>query len=170
MKTTSTDIKRFSYDFNTDNPLIVDTNMEGVTVATQELAKLDADGKSVIITDPYLFHISSDLSEYEAELTTVLSSLNCKEIKFCVKTINNADTILFESVKSTLRSTGCTINHFAIDENFHDRFWYCPETKKCIVFGTSLNGLGKRVSMVTTLDNDDIEALHNVLIAKGLDI
>lgn len=49
-------------------------------------------------------------------------------------------------------------------DDFHDRFWI-SNRKKGFYTGTSFNGIGKRISLINLLSEDDvteiIEELHN---------
>lgn len=42
---------------------------------------------------------------------------------------------------------------------FHDRFWLNPENQSGVVFGTSLNGVGKKISLVDRLHKSDVADL-----------
>lgn len=50
------------------------------------MKKLDADGKTVIITDPHLFPKKRD-NDYKNGLLDVLEALKCKEVIYIHKTV-----------------------------------------------------------------------------------
>jgi|GEM_PF-1614504 len=57
-----------------------------------------------------------------------------------------------------------------ITQNFHDRFWLNPTAKKGMVVGTSINGIGNKISLVDTLNSVDasqvIEEVYKIINQK----
>ena len=47
--------------------------------------------------------------------------------------------------------------------DFHDRFWIA-DRKKGFYTGTSINGIGKRISLINLLSEEDVEIIIDELI------
>ncbi|EOU2050680.1 MAG: hypothetical protein E6610_07505 [Clostridium perfringens] len=116
--------------------------------------------KTVVITDNYLFPLKHD-NQYEKDLTSVLESLKAKEIiHYGMK--KTLDKNLFENVKSYLIKFNITLTHKDIDD-FHDRFWITKETHDGLVFGTSLNGIGKKLCYYDKVSKEDAQIVLDYL-------
>ncbi|OOE39103.1 hypothetical protein BZG06_15875, partial [Salinivibrio kushneri] len=50
-----------------------------------------------------------------------------------------------------------------ITNDFHDRFWINPVNQKGLIVGTSINGIGKKISLVDKLQDQDVEVILNEL-------
>lgn len=109
---------------------------------------------TLIITDPYLFPQKSD-STYESMICNILAASRSKKIIAYIPQAK-LNTALFNSVVSYLS----TINIELVQRNredIHDRFWVCVENAKGFVMGTSLNGLGRKISRVDNLYREEVE-------------
>lgn len=161
-----------------DNPNIMamETNYDGTnnficgaggdmkTTAITQLKKLEAKGKTVIITDPYLFKIGTDQS-YGNDLKDILLSLEAKMIIWCS---GKSETTLYNNIDTVLSANGCTLVHNRTLNDCHDRFWYCVENNKAVVFGTSLNGLCRKICLVDELTSQDANELKSELTNRNV--
>jgi len=165
MKTTDIGIKKFSSDFYEQNTFICGKAATILTEASTQLNNLGAQNNTVLITDPYLFP-SNPNSIYQTDLITLLSGLKATKITYCAKNILNPS--FFQQIQNALQSSGTILEFNNQLEECHDRFWYCPETEKCVVFGTSLNGLGRKICRINMLNDDEITELKQFFISAGI--
>ena len=110
--------------------------------------------ENLIIIDRYMFPNKYD-DDYIINLVDILAS--CKADKILFITSNNYNQILFSNVKSKLGKLNkncCLI----ISEEFHDRFWFSPK-RGGFYMGTSLNGIGKRISSINKIPPYDFSQL-----------
>lgn len=116
------------------------------------LLGLEASGKNIVITDNYLFPKHADF-QYKRDLSEILISLHAKRIK-CYGMQQSFNQVLFDDIKNNLSSIGTELLHFDI-EDFHDRFWINADTMDGLVFGTSLNGIGRKLCYYDAISKDD---------------
>lgn len=164
MKTTDIGFKRFPSDFYANNTFICGTTDTFLDIASIQLSKLQAENRIVLVTDPYLFPERSD-SIYQSDLITLLSSLKAKKIIYCAKAKRN--DLFYQQAYTELQEKGIVLEFKKIDD-FHDRFWYCPESGKCVIFGTSLNGIGRKVCRIDMLTDEETEVLKNYCVCVGI--
>jgi hypothetical protein len=50
-----------------------------------------------------------------------------------------------------------------LSDDFHDRFWINPESMQGLVVGTSLNGIGKKISLVDKISSNDVASILKLL-------
>lgn len=127
---------------------------------------LDASERLLII-DPY-FYASSNVTDTVDIFTRLLLSIstNLKEVTFVTNGRKaNTKTAMHDAIKSI--QPNITINDFSTDE-FHDRFWLDPDRSIGIVMGTSLNGLGNKISLIDKLADQDVKEIIN--LAKRLNV
>ena len=170
MKVDSPYVEKLDVNYDSSMNLIVNNSTPGnrKAVAGNQLQALNAAQKRVIITDPYLFPLGAD-ANYEDDLKDLLANLNAAEIIYCAKsTGRNFDTQLFQRAAAHLHGKGCMLTHNITLSDCHDRFWYCPETQKAVVFGTSLNGLCKRICRVDELKPNEVTDLATELQSRGI--
>ncbi len=156
----------FDVELNMDNTFICGTTDSMKTVAVRELAKLEAQNQTIYVTDPYLFYAPD--TSYECDLTEILKGLKAKEIQYCVKTVRGKD--FFNRIVQELAQQNCTLKHVPLLKDYHDRFWLCNASQKAVVFGTSLNGLCKRICRVDMLNSEEILELKKALQNEGVNI
>lgn len=165
MKADSPNLKKFSQDFNAQNTFISGSTDALLTVAPTELAKLDAENKTILVTDPYLFP-PSPYAGYKDDLLKILRSTKAKAIVFCAKRKKN--DALFQELYNALDSDGIPLTFDTRLEDCHDRFWYCPETEKCVIFGTSMNGIGRKICRIDMLRDDEVVELKKYFTNAGI--
>ena len=165
MKLNDNSIKTMEILYNGTNNFIVGTPGVRKTIAIDALKYLDAGNKTVIVTDPYLFTKSD--TDYESDLTDILKSLAASKILFCTNN-NKNDQSFFQRVQSALIGHQCKLILNQALTDCHDRFWYCTESDKAVVFGTSLNGLCKRICRVDALSDAETNELKKELQTRGI--
>lgn len=125
------------------------------------------ESKRLLIIDPY-FYASSNRVDSVATFTRLIDKISGEltEITF-VTNGRKIDTkvAMHEKLKSMLPDI--EINDFSTDE-FHDRFWLDPDRLVGIVMGTSLNGLGNKISLIDKLSEQDTCEIVNLV--KSMDI
>lgn len=125
------------------------------------VAKLQG-AKKLIIIDPYFFSKSSktDVAQLFSRLLSQASS-NLEEICFITNgRKNEAKNDILSVIDQAI-----TVHHVTTDE-FHDRYWIDPDANKGIIMGTSLNGLGNKISLIDHIRADDVAEI--VKLAKQL--
>lgn len=165
MRIDDPNIEEFQGQFNTDNSFISTNKGDMKTTAVKQLKILKSEGCTVVVTDPYLFPESCD-SNYYSDLLDILISLRAKKvIVYGDKSkINKKE---YSRIETELKKNGCNIESKEL-KDCHDRFWLCLEKDKAVVFGTSLNGLGKKICRINELDEDEIAKLKEELINRKL--
>lgn len=118
----------------------------------------------MIIIDPYFFLTESssryDNIDYIDSLIWLLSTMNYDNLKIITSSKYNRD--VFEQIYSSFSNIELIENN-----DFHDRFWISNYNDKRhikgICVGTSLNGLGKRISLIAKLKKSDIREVMNYI-------
>lgn len=125
-----------------------------------QLLGLESTGKTIIITDNYLFPQNYDFT-YENDLKKVLCFLKAKEIRYYGNQ-NLLNNNFFQKIKQILKSVGTEITFYNISD-FHDRFWINKDTLDGLVFGTSLNGIGRKLCYFDAITRDDAKTIIQYL-------
>ena len=164
MRHLETGIQPFPGRFTNENPFI---GGQGTTIAdiTRELQKLDAENKTVVITDPYLFPRNHG-QQYQSELVGLLGGIKASKYRYCSPRLD--DLQLFNDVCNDLSVQGIVLERTNACIDSHDRFWYCPENEKCMSVGTSPNGVGTKLFEIHMLAADDTAEIKRKLIAAGV--
>ena len=165
MKLSDIGFERFEEDFFAQNTFICGSSATLQTEATAQLSLLNAAGNTVFITDPYLFPSSVDTT-YQADLIALLKGLNAVKITYCAKSKGNS--AFFQQAQTALQSVGTVLDFTCQLDDCHDRFWYCPETEKCVVFGTSLNGIGRKICRIDILTAEETAELKQYFVHAGI--
>jgi hypothetical protein len=76
------------------------------------------------------------------------------------------DTAIKEEFEKVAKLSKCLLKKSDTDK-IHDRIWI-KNVKEAIVVGTSFGGLGKRLSFILELPNDDLKALLEYLRDENL--
>ena len=169
MKTTDICIEEFPIGFTGENTFICGKGETLQSIALAELSKLKAENNTILVTDPYLFPYIRNPSEeqtYKTELVNLLVSLHAKKVIFCSKEKKN--TVMFQSIETELQNKGIILGFDQRLEECHDRFWYCPETQKGVMFGTSLNGIGKKICRIDELSDLEVKELKKYFVTAGI--
>ncbi len=143
------------YQYLTEEVIKIESNSEVLKEKVLSYLKdIDSKGKTLYITDPYLFQITGKFQEMLIEL------LEKAEIKKVVAYTER--TGLFNDINNKLNSINIELEFIQTDK-IHDRFWICPESTKGFVVGTSLNTIGKRIALIDYLQQEDVEEILNVI-------
>jgi hypothetical protein len=118
--------------------------------------------KELIIIDPYFFPATIEdsypemISKIIQEFASTLVNLRVVTAKHGKAFSTQTKSIVEHEIRQACPAI--TISHTT--SNFlHDRFWISNNRKKGVVTGTSLNGLGKKYSIVDFLNDEDVEAI-----------
>lgn len=153
----------FPMEFLGTETLIVRTGEVAKPKVIAAVMELDAEGKTVVITDSYLFDSFGD-PNYKNEILDVLQSLKAKKVIY-TSYVGKGEKAVREPVITALQAQGCTVEYKAAQ--IHDRYWFCLETNKAIAMN-SYNGIGKRTSSIFILNEQDKKDLKADFIAQGV--
>lgn len=125
----------------------------------------------LIIIDPYFYAPPKD-PNYQSPIADVLAPFFGGLTDLLVITSRskrNHDPALCARTDAELtkRAPGLRVTH-EFSNLFHDRFWLSPSSGKGFITGTSLNGLGKKYSLIDYLARDDAAELLAILKKRGL--
>lgn len=133
------------------------TNEEKVRKFSTYLERISSEGKELIIVDPYLFKDESN--EYCNMVASVINIARAQSV-VAVTDRRNYRESSYNKIEENVNNT----IEVRYTDDFHDRFWI-SNRKKGFYTGTSFNGIGKRISLINLLSEDDvteiIEELHN---------
>lgn len=136
------------------------TDDEKSDVFSRELKSIETENNELIIVDPYLF--SSDDMEYCNLLANIIKKSKAKSVIVITDERHYKDSSL-DAVKNEI-SIPIEVKFSA---DFHDRFWI-SNRKKGFCTGTSLNGVGKRISLINVIENDDVTDIVEELTVQSL--
>lgn len=121
------------------------------------LKKLDVENKTLLITDPYLFFGDKGRHKnYHPKLISFFNELNPKKI--ISFSCDKKRFVLFKNECGETLDKDIILEH-KVDDTYHDRFWLCPETKKGVVIGKSLNDVRSKKAYISELDDIDTKAI-----------
>lgn len=168
MKIKDNSIIEKSIGFNTDHPFATDGSLDFKAVLEPELEKLGTEGKTVIITDSYLFKPAANQNDYCSNLKDLLKNLKAREIIHSGYTPR--DLAVLNDVTNFLNSNGCTLTINDVTPAYHGRYWICVETKKGITVDVSLNGFQSKRGYVHETPIDEVESVLTVFGFQSGDI
>ena len=120
----------------------------------------------LIIIDPYIFPNKHD-PDYAVFFVDILRKYfdQIKRISFVTNESYNSaiKTTVFDLIKSIKPELDLEIKAY---EFFHDRFWLC--NNKGLFVGTSLNGVGKKYTLIDYIKKKDVSLLFNEIQDKGI--
>jgi D-ribose pyranose/furanose isomerase RbsD len=132
------------------------------------LDKVGIDNELIII-DPYFFAPTSDttyLSTIDLALEKYLPQVDTLHI---ITYPNKVDAPLKTAIETNLKAKKPSLNILHKTSNeYHDRFWISNKRERGILTGTSLNGYGKKYSLLDRLNTSDVRYIVNSLEALGL--
>lgn len=163
MDSTNKNTTAFPMSFTGDNTLIAKKGADMKTLVMEALKKLEADGKTVVITDSYIFESNGDTT-YKQTVCDILLALNAKKIIFASYR-GKGEKAVRNHVQQVLNEKGCTIE-FKKDD-IHDRYWICLENGNTLLMN-SLDGIGKRTSSILQITSDDVKDLISELKTQGV--
>lgn len=132
------------------------------------LDKIGVDNELIII-DPYFYAPTTDTTyptTIELTLDKYLSQVNTLHI---ITYPNKVDKALKTTIETNLKTKKASLNILHKTSNdYHDRFWISNNREKGILTGTSLNGFGKKYSLLDRLNTSDVRDIIDSLQALGL--
>lgn len=132
------------------------------TVVSKFVAKLQG-AKRLLIIDPYFFSKSTktDVGALFSRLLGQMSS-DLEEICFITNgRKNDAKNDILAALDQKIK-----VHNVTTDE-FHDRYWVDPDNNKGILMGTSLNGLGNKISLIDYLSAEDVVEIAKLAKTEG---
>ncbi len=143
--------------------LYVPAGVNGRPYVFDAIGELDSKGKTVVITDSYLFDPAGD-STYSDFVRDVLLALNAKKIIY-TSYAGKGYRAIRNAVIPVVQAQGCTIEYRPAE--IHHRYWFCIESNKAIDM-PPINSIGKRSASITFVDDIDKKDLKADLIAQGV--
>ena len=139
------------------------TDPEKIGKFSAYLTEIASNGNELVVVDPYLFYpCRSERPQYINLLSGIFNaSMACR-----IATVTDSrhfDSQLFSRI-SELTNIPIT-NNFSCD--FHDRFWIANRLNGFCT-GTSLNGIGKRISIISYLSHEDVNDIIQELLNQSL--
>ena len=132
------------------------------------LDKIGVDNELIII-DPYFYAPTTDTT-YPTTIDLILSKyLPQVDTLHIITFPNKVDVTLRTAIETNLKTKNTSLNILhKTSNNYHDRFWISNNREKGILTGTSLNGYGKRYSLLDRLNTSDVREIVGSLQTHGL--
>lgn len=133
------------------------------------LDKVGVDNELLII-DPYFFAPTIDTT-YPSTIELVIERYLPHVDTLYIVTLpgNKVDVALKSTIENKLKAKKATLNILhRTSHDYHDRFWISNQRKQGILTGTSLNGYGKKYSLVDRLNTCDVRDIVDSLLSSGL--
>lgn len=123
---------------------------------------------SLIIIDSYIFPETYD-SDYPDLLIDILKKYASQlaQLTFITKPQFNQplQAEIFKRIKNLNENINLDLKHTNL---FHDRFWLSSSESKGAFIGTSLNGLGKKFTLIDYIDSEDIKQIFQELSMENI--
>ena len=155
-------IKQVLKNIENNNSILLKniTNEEKLNCFSSFFSKIEAEEKELIITDPYLFKESKNKKE-DDEYCNILAKIIMKAKAKSIRVITN-----YRNYNNDIHKKKLTQDIKIIwNDDFHDRFWIA-DRKKGFYTGTSINGLGKRITLINLLSKDEVKIIIDELNKK----
>lgn len=153
-------IGEYPIEFTGKHTFIADPSEKPEDVI-ERFPDIDSTGKTVVVTDPYLFQLQDEA--YKHNVIKALKKLKASKIIYCHN--NNPNRKMWQDVQTALN--GCTLEYKKLDL-YHDRHWFCVETKKGFYTGSSLSGIGKKYCTVDLLSEQTGNDFYKILTGQGV--
>lgn len=135
-------------------------NKDKIQKFTQYLDDIESENLELIVIDPYLFATSN--KNYCKLLSDIFNLSKANSI-LIITSQNNYHQTSFDNID---KLTNISLN-VVYSNDFHDRFWISNRSKGFLT-GTSLNGIGKRFSVIQMIEIDDVQDIVSELINLNL--
>lgn len=120
------------------------------------IKKIGGVAGNLIIIDPYIFcRTSSD--SYQRLLEKILKDSNYASLKIITDKAH-FDKDFFEKIKLAVNKA----IEILFSDEFHDRFWIANGNKG-FISGASLNGVGKKYSLINMLEDKDVADIMDII-------
>lgn len=119
------------------------------------------EAEKITVCDPYVFSSSKDEMEKQLEDILYLIPRGCKRLEV----YTNPDRVYRPLINEVVRSLTSTRVLVFFTRSIHDRVWLIGNKSNrhgCIT-GTSLNGIGKRISFILRLPKKDVSDFDSEL-------
>lgn len=153
-------------NFEISNESVGDENLsfsEKVTLLSDELLKIGSAGSELTIIDPYIFPEKHD-TDYLELFIKILETSKVKKLK--IITGSNLPKYKEKLYKEFSQKISIPVTIYR-NEKLHDRYWIIEDKKQGIFIGCSLNGIGKRISLISPISKEDIEKLIDKIVKKS---
>ncbi|MCC5901620.1 MAG: hypothetical protein JJT87_06810 [Halomonas sp.] len=117
----------------------------------------------LFVVDPYFYPKKLDVDEVSKKFVGLISPIvnELKEIVVISNGKNKSSVFSYIDNLQVVNKMLKVSNYFS--EKFHDRFWLNAEGGRGIVVGASINGIGKKISLVDKLARSDVQKILNEL-------
>ncbi len=114
------------------------------------------------IVDPYLMQFGEDDEEYKELLRLIFNEMDLKKLSLFISTkLPNGE--VWKGITSSPPSD-ITVYRTNV---FHDRIWINIDTQESFIMGTSLSGLGKKISIIQEYnEKEDIRDIISFIQKK----
>lgn len=112
----------------------------------------------LLIIDPYFFPKIDDVDTVATKFIQLIAPIIKEIVKITIVSNGKNESSISTYIEHLKNANPKIQLENYVSQDFHDRFWLNPIAKKGIVVGTSINGIGNKVSLVDTLNSTD--ALH----------
>lgn len=145
-------------ELTSDNTFIANAGSDFFQNMQPFITGLDAQNKTVIITDPFLFPLpqKGGKSLYYQKLEQLLCMLKCNCLIYTAQPQNAAG---FTRTKAALAANGIQLDNRLFSIPIHDRYWICLENQKGFFTGTSPNGMIYKLSQIGLISPVDVSDL-----------
>lgn len=126
-----------------------------IDILIDEVNKISDDSNVLTIIDPYFWDLKVGINYYNQ----LFEGLNFDNLQIVSFEIKDKQTKKF--VNSILNAHSKKIKIESI-KDCHDRFWI-TNNGKGVVVGTSFNGIGKKLSLIYQISDDDMKELIPIL-------
>jgi hypothetical protein len=148
-------------DENSDTKLLIAKNER--KQGLKELRDFTKGAEKLIIIDPYFFNGSK--KKLENFIENINKNIRISNLRYLTVVYDGEENVITKSYKKSLekiaRELGCTLRCISTDK-FHDRIWI-KDRESATLVGTSLNGIGGRLSFIIPLPNNDLSELLSYL-------
>lgn len=125
-----------------------------------------APSKRLLIIDPYFYAGNSNSNTHELFVRLISPIIDDLEEIYIVS--NNSNGQMKSLMHTQISNQNPTVSIFDTQTNaFHDRFWINIDDKKGLIVGTSLNGIGNKISIVDSINGIDVEELIRLAKSEG---
>lgn len=110
----------------------------------------------LIIVDPYFYPKLDDVDTVATKFIQLIDPIINEIVKITVVSNGINKPSINKYIENLKKANPKIQLENYITQDFHDRFWLNPTAKKGIVVGTSINGIGKKIFLVDTLNRVDV--------------
>ena len=128
------------------------------------LKRIDVVESTLVIIDAYIFPNNYDNS-YRDDLISLIEASDARQV--IIVTSEQLNESLQCSISEGLKDLDIKLSIHKSGE-FHDRFWLSIKTHMGFIMGTSLNGVGRKISCINSLGIADVRSIFLMLKELGI--